>query len=137
MAFVDQLHIRGALEQILAGSERDRLVQKLGSWMESILFSNIKVDLPGHVKPNRIVWNATQHGHEPDATAYHLLKQYVFEVETADSLGDQHTHEQYRLFAAYSRDSFAEFTLVVPNGYGVVARSQLFRWHPSATVLEI
>lgn len=132
-----QLRVRGALEQVFANSEHDRLVEKLRSRLMSNLFSDIKVDLPGHVKPDRIVWNDTQRGHEPDATAYYVLKQHVFEVETADSLGDEHTYEQCRLFAAYVRDKFAEFTLVVPNGCGVAARSQLFRWSLSATVLEI
>ena len=132
-----QPRVRGVLEQIFASSEHDRLVEKLRSHLVSTLFSDIKVDLPGHVKPDRIVWANTKRGHEPDATAYYVLKQHVFEIETADSLGDKHTYEQCRLFAAYVRDRFAEFTLVVPNGCGLAARSQLIRWSLSATVLEI
>lgn len=132
-----QPRTRGTLEQILADSEHDRLVQKLGSWLVSNLFSDIKVDLPGHVKPDRIVWTDTKRGHEPDATAYYLLKQHVFEVETADSLGAEHTYDQCRLFEAYVRDRFAEFTMVVPIGCGFAARSQLSRWRLSATLLEI
>lgn len=132
-----QARVRGALEQVFAKSEHDRLVERLRSWLVSTLFSDIKVDLLGHVKPDRIVWTNTQRGHEPDATAYYLRKQYVFEVETADSLGDEHTHEQCRLFAAYVRDRFAEFTLVVSIGCSFAARSQLLRWGLNATVLEI
>ena len=132
-----QPRMRGALEQILAGSEHDRLVQKLGSWLVSNLFSDVKVDLPGHVKPDRIVWTDTQRGHEPDASAYYALKQHIFEVETADSIGNEHTYEQCRLFAAYVHDRFAEFTLVVPSGSSSAAWSQLSRWRLSATVLEI
>lgn len=101
------------------------------------LFSDIKVDLPGYVKPDRIVWIDTQRGHEPDATAYYLAKQYVFEVEIADSLGDDHTYEQCRLFAAYVRDRLAEFILAVPIGSALDARSQLSRWSLTATVHEI
>jgi hypothetical protein len=66
-----QPRIRGGLEQLLADSEHDRLVQRLGFWLASTLFSDIKVDLPGHVKPDRIVWTDTKRGHEPDATAYY------------------------------------------------------------------
>ena len=130
-------HVRGALEQVFVDSEHDRLVEKLRSWLVSSLYSDIKVDLPSCEKPDRIVWANTKRGHEPDATAYYVLKQHVFEVETADSLGDEHTYEQCRLFAAYVRDRFAEFTLVVPQGCGLAARSQLIRWSLSATVLEI
>lgn len=132
-----QPRVRGALEQVFAKSEHDRLVERLRSWLVSTLFSDIKVDLLGHAKPDRIVWTNTQRGHEPDATAYYLRKQYVFEVESADSLGDEHTHEQCRLFAAYVRDKFAEFTLVVPIGCSFAARSQLLRWGLNAAVLEI
>lgn len=132
-----QPRLRGALEQVLARSEHDRLVEKLRARLESSLYSEIKMDLPGHVKPERIVWTDTQRGHEPDATAYYLTKQHIFEVETEDSIGDEHTHEQCKLFAAYVRNRFAEFTVVVPNGCGVAARSQFFRWGLNATVLEI
>lgn len=132
-----QPRVRGALEQVFARSEHDRLLEKLRSRLVANFFLDIKVDLPGHVKPDRIVWTATQRGHEPDATAYYLLKQYVFEVETADTLGDDHTYEQCRLFTAYVRDRFAEFVLVVPIGRGVAARFQLSYWGLRAAVLEI
>ncbi|OFZ96710.1 MAG: hypothetical protein A2Z64_03295 [Betaproteobacteria bacterium RIFCSPLOWO2_02_67_12] len=132
-----QPRLRGVLEQVFARSEHDRLVEKLSSHLVSNLFSNIKVDLPGHVKPDRIVWTATQRGHEPDAIAYYLAKQCVFEVETADSLGDDHTYEQCRLFSAYVQGRFAEFALVVPIGSAFDARSQLSRWGLIATVHEI
>lgn len=132
-----QPRLRGALEHILARSEHDRLVEKLRAHLVSNLFSDIKVDLPGYVKPERIVWSDTQRGHEPDATAYYLAKQYVFEVETADSIGDEHTYEQCRLFAAYVRNWLAEFALVVPTGSALAARSQLSRWGLTATVHEI
>ena len=61
----------------------------------------------------------------------------MFEVETADSLGDDHTYEQCRLFAAYVRNKLAEFTLVVPTGSALDARLQLSRWGLTATVQEI
>jgi hypothetical protein len=129
--------LRGALAQFFANSEHDRLLEKLRARLVANLFSDIKVDLPGYVKPDRIVWIDTQRGHEPDATTYYLAKQYVFEVETAASLGDDHTYEQCRLFAAYVRDRLAEFILVVPIGSALDARSQLSRWSLTATVHEI
>ena len=132
-----QPRLRGALEQVLAKSEHDQLVEKLRARLVSNLFSDIKVDLPGYAKPSRIVWTDTQRGHEPDASAYYALKQHIFEVETADSIGDKHTHEQCKLFAAYVRDKLAEFAVVVPIGCSFAARSQLIRWGLTATVLEI
>jgi len=132
-----QPRLRGVLEQVLARSEHDRLVEKLRARLVASLFSDIKVDLPGYAKPERIVWSATQRGHEPDATAYFSAKQHVFEVETTDSISDDHTYEQCRLFAAYARDQLAEFALVVPIGSGGAGRSQLSSWGLTATVLEI
>ncbi len=132
-----QPRLRGALEQVLAKSEHDRLLEKLRARLVSSQFSDIKVDLPGYVKPGRIVWTDTQRGHEPDASAYYSLKQHIFEVETADSIGDEHTYEQCRLFAAYVRDKLAEFAVVVPIGCSFAARSQLIRWGLTASVLEI
>jgi hypothetical protein len=128
---------QGALSQIFARSEHDRIVEKLRSRLVSGMYSNIRVDLPGYVKPERIIWTHTQRGHEPDTTAYYGVKQHVFEVETAETLGVEHTYEQCRLFAAYVRNRFAEFTLVVPGGSGFDARLQLIRWGLNASVLEI
>jgi hypothetical protein len=123
--------------EVLARSEHDRLVEKLCTRLVSNLFSDIKVDLPGHVKPERIVWTDTQRGHEPDASAYYGFKQHIFEVETADSIGDDHTREQCELFAAYARGHAAEFTLVVPVGCGAIAVTQLNLWGLDQAVLEI
>lgn len=103
----------------------------------SNFYSDIRVDLPGHQKPAKIVWTATQRGHEPDASASYLLKKHIFEVETADTIGDEHTHEQCELFAAYARDNSAEFTLVVPTGCWIIATSRLSYWGLRAAVLEI
>jgi len=69
-----QPRLRGALEQYLAKSDHDRLVERLRSRLVANLYSDIKVDLPGYEKPTRIVWTATQRGHEPDATVYVLLR---------------------------------------------------------------
>lgn len=63
-----QPRLRGVIEQVFARSEHDRLVEKLRARLVSDLFLDIKVDLPGYMKPDRIVWTATQRGHEPDAT---------------------------------------------------------------------
>ena len=107
---------RGALEQFYARPEHDRLVERLRVWLVSNFYSDIRVDLPGQPKPTKIVWTATQRGHEPDASAYYLLKQRIFEVETADTIGDEHTHEQCELCGAYAQKNSAEFTMVVPTG---------------------
>jgi hypothetical protein len=129
--------VRGALERVFAKSEHDRLVDRLRSQLVANLYSDIKVDLPGHEKPTRIVWTATQRGHEPDASAYYLMKQHIFEVETADSIGDEHTYEQCRLFAAYAQQHSAEFVLVVPVGCNAAAHYHLSNWGLRAPVLEI
>lgn len=128
---------RGALEQVFAKSEHDRLVEKLRAWLVSNRYSDIKVDLPGYQKPTRIVWTATQRGHDPDASAYYGLKQHIFEVETADTIADEQTYEQCKLFSAYARQHSAEFVLVVPAGSRITASFQLSCWQLHATVLSI
>ncbi|MBM3359303.1 MAG: hypothetical protein FJY54_16455 [Betaproteobacteria bacterium] len=81
--------VRGALEQVFAKSEHDRLVEKLRNRLvANHLYSDIKVDLPDYEKPTRIVWKTTQRGHDPDASAYYGVKQHIFEVETADAIAD-------------------------------------------------
>jgi len=129
--------VRGALDQYFAKSEHDRLVQKLRNRLVANLYSDIKVDLPGYEKPTRIIWTATQRGHDPDASAYYGLKQHIFEVETADSIGDDHTYEQCKLFAAYAQQHFAEFVLVVPAGSSVTASFQLSYWRLHGAVLAL
>lgn len=124
------------LEQVIAKSEHDRLVEKLHVRLVASGFSDIRVELPGCVKPERIVWASTGLGHVPDASAHYLLKQHIFEVETAESIGDAHRYEQCKLFAAYSRGNSAEFTLVVPIGCGNDANRWLSCWRLQARVQE-
>jgi hypothetical protein len=131
------LRLGGALEQYIAKSEHDRLVERLRFRLVANLYSDIKVDLPGYEKPTRIVWRATQRGHEPDASAYYGLKEHIFEVETADSIGDEHTRDQCELFAAYAREHTAEFILVVPAGSRSKASVQLSYWGLSAEIAEL
>lgn len=131
------LRLRGALEQYFATSEHDRLVGRLHSRLVANLYSGIKVDLPGYEKPTRIVWTATQRGHEPDASGYYGFKEHIFEVETADSIGDEHTYEQCKLFSAYAQQHSAEFVLVVPASSSITASFQLSYWQLHATVLAL
>lgn len=129
--------LRRALAQALAKSEHDRLVEKLRARLVANPYSDIRVDLPGYVKPTRIVWTRTQRGHEPDASAYYGFKEHIFEVETAETIADEHTREQCELFAAYVRDRYAQFTLVVPSGYRSTAFAQLTYWGLTAAVADL
>lgn len=99
-------------------------------------FEQIHADLEGWPQPARILWTHTRQGYVPDATAWAWLgmSEYLFEVETAETLSLEHTRNQCELFSAYARVHGAEFVLVVPLGLQARAARQLASWGITAQV---
>lgn len=105
----------------------DSMIQTLVNHLARNGFTTIHADLPGFQQPAEITWRETGKGHIPDVTAFKAAHQYVFEVETADSLGNGHTEDQLRLFGAFASQHNASFYLVVPSRSEATARSLLVR----------
>ena len=71
--------------------------------------------------PTKIVWEKSNSGHIPDATASGV----IVEVETADSINDAHTADQWTLFATYADQHDETFVVVVPEGSKAASQRRL------------
>lgn len=91
-------------------------------------FDLLRADLPGWTQPQGIEWTQTRQGHVPDARAWKAYTEYVFEVETADTISIEHTRRQCELFSAYASQHNGVFVLFVPTGHEARAQRQLAAW---------
>jgi hypothetical protein len=82
----------------------------------------VAADLPGFNKPPTYGGTILT-THIPDVTAENSGKQPVIaEVETAETIGDAHTDNQWRTFSATAVRVSGRFWVVVPKGYDAAAR---------------
>lgn len=102
-------------------SDHDRMVKAVADHLTNEGRSNVKADISGYAKPAVITWKGKEHGHIPDATADGV----VVEVETADSIDDDHTEDQWKLFGAFANVNHKNFVVVVPKGSDTAARRRL------------
>ena len=86
---------------------------------------SVKAHLKGLTRPDLIYWNSTGKGHIPDVTSSWNGTSAILEVETHDSIFDQHTEDQWSLFAAYTQQHGKVFVVVVPKGSEDSAWSRL------------
>lgn len=115
-------------------SVHEALVKWLADSLPSRGFGQIRADLPGRVQPETIRWKGASDGHIPDASARLSGREYIFEVETADTISIQHTQDQWTLFDAYAKHNSAIFVVVVPKGSEAAATQQLKAWGLTAQV---
>jgi len=117
-------------------THHDWMVQYTANFLVNKSYRNIKADLPGFDTPVKITWKSTGNGHIPDVTADG--QQFnLFEVETADSIDDQHTADQWTLFARYAKEHQAVFWVVIPSGYASSANRRLSELGIKASVWEV
>lgn len=117
-------------------SDHDKMVEYVAKYLEDKGFRDIKADISGFDSPNEITWPATGKGHIPDVTAKGT-KFHIFEVETEDSIDDQHTEDQWKLFATFAKEYAGRFLVVVPNGSGILAKKRLNELGLTAEVWEV
>lgn len=88
----------------------------------------IKADLVGCVQPDKIKHRITGEHYVPDVTSasspYHAPAN-IIEVETADTLDNDHSFAQWQAFALYAEAVKATFFLVVPVGSKMAAMAGL------------
>lgn len=99
-------------------------------------FRNVKAGIPGYPQPEQISWKATGKGHVPDVTGEGDTFN-LFEVETVDSIDDQHTEDQWTLFAEYAVEHKAVFWVVVPENSASAARQRLNELKIDAKIWEV
>jgi hypothetical protein len=98
-------------------SDHDVMVKQVADILISKRHQNVKADLKGYIQPNLLRWKGENSGHIPDVTSQLDGKlKIIVEVETDDSINDQHTSDQWKLFSAYAKRDNAEFIIVVPKG---------------------
>ena len=94
-------------------SKRSRNAQSLHDMMVEIRANNLRsdgydvsADIPGFPQPPTIK------GYIPDIYAVKGYSKIITEAETCDTIGSQHTKEQYKAFSSVLG---AEFHVVVPK----------------------
>ena len=106
-------------------SNHDQMVRGVYNHLIANGYNNVKADLTGLTRPDLICWSSTTKGYIPDVTAGSNGASMVIEVETDDSIYDQHTEDQWRLFAANAEQHGKTFVVVVPKASESTARTRL------------
>ena len=106
-------------------SEHDLIVLSLVEVLKKDKFTNIKADLPNHERPKEIFLNDYLPNYIPDVTADEDDSSYIFKVETANSLSEEHSHKQWITFYTFAELTKSTFVLVIPIGKEDEARDLL------------
>ena len=117
-------------------SQHDRMVKAVADHLVAKAFRDVRADIPGYSQPVAIKWTQTGRGHIPDVTGWGS-EFNLFEVETADSISDKHTADQWTLFATYAGQHGAIFWVVVPVGSAAAAKQRLKELGLTGKVWEI
>ena len=106
-------------------TSHDQMVWDVYNHLISNSYRDVKADLQSLTKPDLIHWTSNKKGHIPDLTAKYNGNEFIFEVETTDSIFDQHTEDQWRLFAANANQYGKSFRVVVPKSSKEAVDSRL------------
>jgi len=117
-------------------SEHDEIVKKVAEALIESGYKDVKADIDNYDTPAEIVWEKTNKGHIPDVRGK-KDKEVIVEVETDDSINDDHTAGQWKLFSAYASQHDAEFMISVPEGSKEKAEKRLTELNISVSVLEV
>lgn len=93
--------------------------------------ASIRADLPGFARPETI--EGETGNHVPDVSATGL----IVEVETADSISDQHTASQWKVFSDEAQQRGWKFWVVVPKGCRQEAEARCHELGIQAIVFEV
>ena len=113
------------------------MVRHIHDFLVGENYTDVRADLKGFNQSELIYWEETKKGHRPDLTATKNGTQTLFEIETADSISDQHTEDQWTLFAENAKQHGKIFTVVVPDGSLVSANQRLTGLRIQAQVWEV
>lgn len=118
-------------------SEHDGMIMSLVAHLKESKFTSIRADLPDHTQPVKITWKSSGDGHIPDASAVFDGTDYLFEVETDDSIGIDHTRSQWELFSANAKQYGKKFIVVVPKASEGKASAEILKQGYSAEVWTV
>jgi len=117
-------------------SEHDEIVKKVAEALVESDYKDVKADIDNYDTPAEIAWKKTNKGHIPDVRGK-KDKEVIVEVETDDSINDDHTAGQWKLFSAYASQFNAEFMICVPEGSKLKAEKRVKELKISVSVLEV
>jgi len=116
--------------------EHTHLLEILGEWLYGQGVTDIRADTDGFNRPDKLTLAGDDEGDTPDATAVGE-KFLIYEVETPDSINDEHTERQWKLFATYAAENNGTFYIVVHPMSVVDARKRVKELALEATVTSI
>lgn len=125
------------MRSIFTQVDHDEMVRNAVNFLRNNGYTNIKAHLSGFDTPSLIRWEGQYNGHIPDVEAYGNGRLSLFEVETADTIDDQHTANQWKLFAAHAKNNNGEFWVIVPRGKKYAAEQRIINLGIAAKVWEI
>ena len=98
-------------------TEHDQLVLMMARYFKQQGYTDIKADIPDWIQPQSIYWsNNPDQKYIPDLTCLDTNGiQVILEAETCNTLNDQHTQEQFRIFRAHATNNHGRFEVVVPR----------------------
>lgn len=114
----------------------DSMVEKLVAFLVEKGHTDIKCALPDYTQPLQISWKDGD-GHIPDVTSTHDKTNHIFEVETTDTIDDEHTISQLKLFSANAKQYSKVFVVVVPKASKDDIQTVLTNNSVSATIWTI
>ena len=117
-------------------SDHDIMVQILADKLSSENWKNIKADIVGFDQPDKITWPNSDKGHIPDVTATKSIM-IIVEVETDDSIDDNHTKDQWGLFSLHCTQPKMEFIVAVPKGSRGEAEKRAIVLNVAVCVIEV
>lgn len=91
----------------------DFMIKYMVSQLLQAGFSKICADIPGHKKPAPIKFESSTYC--PDVYAEKDMKKVLVEVETDDSINEDHTEYEWVAFNNYRKSNDAELIFVAPG----------------------
>lgn len=91
----------------------DFMIKYMVSQLLHAGFSKICADIPGHKKPSPIEFESSTFC--PDVYAEKDMKKVLVEVETDDSINEDHTKFEWAAFHQYKKSNDAELIFVAPG----------------------
>ncbi len=124
------------MEKRKSQTEHDSLVDYVARELNKRGYEQVKADLPDYEVPKKIIWQSTGEGFEPDVTGVKMGFR-IFEIETDDSIEDEHTLQQWKLFASYAKVNDAFFYVVFRKGSLEKVQNRLKELGITATLWEV
>lgn len=96
--------------------KHDAMIKYIATILRRVGYIDIKADLPNYKKPEKILWRKTDRGDYPDITGFKNDVRHIIEVETEDTLTEEHIRERWILFSRFAAKTNALFYVFVPTG---------------------